>query len=314
MVAAVMMRMVFVGGWCMTMRWIVCDVPGVVLVMILSLLCAKVLGCPDRWWSGDGVGGVSGRPEMITKVIWWCGDVDRIYRGDGMEEMMIWWFGSWPESWPEKMAATGTRRKNIENGGSGGVWRCGGQRVRESDDGDRIRWVLWEDFWCWRKSSPETFTREGGAVVVVAVRIFGRRRESYERVQSKSDYSLYTISDKGVFLALLVYVNYIIITGNSVFEIEKFKVYLKSKFKVVDTDKGICLNQRKYVLDLIIEYAGLYLMASVFSDNPESGAREPPWPQGDIFGYENDVRGHYGTFNIGISQKVIGIAVEVLLS
>ncbi|GJS49217.1 putative reverse transcriptase domain-containing protein [Tanacetum coccineum] len=77
--------------------------------------------------------------------------------------------------------------------------------------------------------------------------------------QSKSDYSLYTKSDKGVFLALLVYVDDIIITGNSVSEIEKFKVFLKSKFmikdlgklkyflgiEVVDTDKGICLNQRK---------------------------------------------------------------------
>ncbi|GKC34259.1 ribonuclease H-like domain-containing protein, partial [Tanacetum coccineum] len=86
--------------------------------------------------------------------------------------------------------------------------------------------------------------------------------------QSKSDYSLYTKSDKGVFLALLVYVDDIIITGNSVSEIEKFKVFLKSKFmikdlgklkyflgiKVVDIDKGICLNQRKYVLDLLSEY------------------------------------------------------------
>ncbi|GJU39658.1 ribonuclease H-like domain-containing protein [Tanacetum coccineum] len=89
--------------------------------------------------------------------------------------------------------------------------------------------------------------------------------------QSKSDYSLYTKSDKGVFLALLVYVDDIIITGNSVSEIEKFKVFLKSKFmikdlgkfkyflgiEVVDTDKGICLNQRKYVLDLLSEYGML---------------------------------------------------------
>ncbi|GKC77016.1 ribonuclease H-like domain-containing protein [Tanacetum coccineum] len=86
--------------------------------------------------------------------------------------------------------------------------------------------------------------------------------------QSKSDYSLYTKSDKGVFLAFLVYVDDIIITGNSVFEIEKFKVFPKSKFmikdlgklkyffriEVIDTDKGICLNQRKYVLDLLSEY------------------------------------------------------------
>ncbi|GKC51197.1 ribonuclease H-like domain-containing protein [Tanacetum coccineum] len=89
--------------------------------------------------------------------------------------------------------------------------------------------------------------------------------------QSKSDYSLYTKSDKGVFLALLVYVDDIIITGNNVSEIEKFKVFLKSKFmikdlgklkyflgiKVIDADKGICLNQRKYVLDLLSDYGML---------------------------------------------------------
>nr|GEX39230.1 ribonuclease H-like domain-containing protein [Tanacetum cinerariifolium] len=52
--------------------------------------------------------------------------------------------------------------------------------------------------------------------------------------QSKSGYSLYTKSDKGVFLAFLVYVDEIIITGNSVSEIEKFKVFLKSKFMIKD--------------------------------------------------------------------------------
>ncbi|GJX11580.1 ribonuclease H-like domain-containing protein, partial [Tanacetum coccineum] len=67
-------------------------------------------------------------------------------------------------------------------------------------------------------------------------------------IQSKSEYSLYTKSDKGVFLTLLVYVDDIIIAGNNVSEIEKFKVY---------TDKGICLNQRKYVLDLMSEYGML---------------------------------------------------------
>ncbi|GKA95984.1 ribonuclease H-like domain-containing protein [Tanacetum coccineum] len=65
--------------------------------------------------------------------------------------------------------------------------------------------------------------------------------------------------------------NDIIITGNSIFEIEKFKVFLKSKFmikdlgklkyflgiEVVDTDKGIFLNQRKYVLDLLSKYGML---------------------------------------------------------
>ncbi|GJV84095.1 ribonuclease H-like domain-containing protein [Tanacetum coccineum] len=85
------------------------------------------------------------------------------------------------------------------------------------------------------------------------------------------------MSDKGVFLALLVYVDDIIITCNSVFEIEKFKVFLKSKFmikdlgklkyflgiEVVDTDKGICLNQRKYVLDLLSDYDYQKLMGKL---------------------------------------------------
>ncbi|GJR89087.1 ribonuclease H-like domain-containing protein [Tanacetum coccineum] len=66
--------------------------------------------------------------------------------------------------------------------------------------------------------------------------------------QSKFDYSLYTKSDKGVFLALLVYVDDIIITG-------KLKYFLG--IEVVDTDKGICLNQRKYALDLLSEYGML---------------------------------------------------------
>ncbi|GJY83844.1 ribonuclease H-like domain-containing protein [Tanacetum coccineum] len=89
--------------------------------------------------------------------------------------------------------------------------------------------------------------------------------------QSKSDYSLYTKSENDVFLALLVYVDDIIVTGNNVSEIEKFKDFLRTKFmikdlgklkyflriEVIDTDKGICLNQRKYVLDLLTDYGML---------------------------------------------------------
>ncbi|GJQ93390.1 ribonuclease H-like domain-containing protein [Tanacetum coccineum] len=72
--------------------------------------------------------------------------------------------------------------------------------------------------------------------------------------QSKSDYSFFTKSDKGVFLALLVYVDDIIITG-------KLKYFLG--IEVVDTDKGICLNQRKYVLDLLFEYDYQKLMGKL---------------------------------------------------
>ncbi|GJW91119.1 ribonuclease H-like domain-containing protein [Tanacetum coccineum] len=85
--------------------------------------------------------------------------------------------------------------------------------------------------------------------------------------QSKSDYSLYTKSDKGVFLALLL-MWMILSLLVSISKIDKFKVFLKSKFvikdlwnlkyflsiEVIDTHKRICLNQRKYVLDLSFEY------------------------------------------------------------
>ena len=89
--------------------------------------------------------------------------------------------------------------------------------------------------------------------------------------QSKSDYSLFTKSDNGVFLDLLVYVDDIIITGNSVTEIERFKAFLNSKFMIKDLGKlkyflgievndienGIYLDQRKYCLDLLSEYGML---------------------------------------------------------
>ncbi|GJY41082.1 ribonuclease H-like domain-containing protein, partial [Tanacetum coccineum] len=108
---------------------------------------------------------------------------------------------------------------------------------------------------------------------------------------SKVDYSLYTKSNMDVFLALLVYVDDIIIIGNNVYEIDKFKVFLMSKFmikdlrnlkyfldiEVIDTDNGICLNQRKYVLDLLINYgmpackpAKAPLMSNIINSNEAS--------------------------------------------
>ncbi|GJW90197.1 ribonuclease H-like domain-containing protein, partial [Tanacetum coccineum] len=92
-----------------------------------------------------------------------------------------------------------------------------------------------------------------------------------ETVYMKPPEGYFLLFNKGVFLTLLVYVNDIIITGNSISDIDKFKVFLKSKFmikdlgkhkyffgiEVSDTDKAICLNQRKYVLALLSEYGML---------------------------------------------------------
>ncbi|GKC89966.1 ribonuclease H-like domain-containing protein [Tanacetum coccineum] len=57
--------------------------------------------------------------------------------------------------------------------------------------------------------------------------------------QSKSGYSLFTKSENGNFLALFVYVDDIIVTGNNFDEIQKFKEFLRTK---------------KYCLDLLSEF------------------------------------------------------------
>nr|GFA12251.1 ribonuclease H-like domain-containing protein [Tanacetum cinerariifolium] len=102
-------------------------------------------------------------------------------------------------------------------------------------------------------------------------------------VQSKFDYSLFTKKSNKVFIALLVYVDDIVITGNALVEIEKFKMFLKSKFKikdlgklkyflgieVLDNDDGIGLSQRNYCLELLHEY-GLLAAKPVDTPLPEN--------------------------------------------
>ncbi|GKB94890.1 ribonuclease H-like domain-containing protein, partial [Tanacetum coccineum] len=98
-------------------------------------------------------------------------------------------------------------------------------------------------------------------------------------VQSKYDYSLFTKSSDKVFIILLVYVDDIVIAGNDLNEIEKFKQFLKSKFQIKDLGKlkyfleievldnkdGICLSQRKYCLELLHEFG---LLATKHVDTP----------------------------------------------
>ncbi|XP_058779826.1 uncharacterized mitochondrial protein AtMg00810-like [Vicia villosa] len=83
--------------------------------------------------------------------------------------------------------------------------------------------------------------------------------------QSTSDYSLFTLKNDGDFTALLVYVDDIIITGNSLTEFSRIKAILDVNFKIKDlgilkyflglevahSKNGICISQRKYCLDLL---------------------------------------------------------------
>nr|GEU69307.1 ribonuclease H-like domain-containing protein [Tanacetum cinerariifolium] len=84
-------------------------------------------------------------------------------------------------------------------------------------------------------------------------------------IYSKNDYSLYVKSKKGLFVALSVYVDDIVITQSDLTEIESFKRFLSSKFMIKDlgelkyflgivvlkNQNGICLSQRKYCLELL---------------------------------------------------------------
>ncbi|GJY15252.1 ribonuclease H-like domain-containing protein [Tanacetum coccineum] len=102
-------------------------------------------------------------------------------------------------------------------------------------------------------------------------------------VQSKFDYSLFTKKYDDVLIALLVYVDHIVITGNNLSEIEKFKLFLKSKSQIKDLEKlkyflgievldnkdGICLSQRNYCLELLHE-CGMLTAKHVDTSLPEN--------------------------------------------
>ena len=88
--------------------------------------------------------------------------------------------------------------------------------------------------------------------------------------QSKSDYSLFTKKVNQTFIALLVYVDDILIASNDVQAVEDLKTSLNHDFKLKDlgnlkyflglevakSEKGISLCQRKYALR-VLKDAGL---------------------------------------------------------
>lgn len=94
---------------------------------------------------------------------------------------------------------------------------------------------------------------------------FATALKNYGFQQSYSDYSLFSFNRDGVSLYVLVYVDDLIVTGNSTTAISEFKQYLDSCFHMKDlgllkyflgievarSPDGIYLCQRKYVLDIL---------------------------------------------------------------
>ncbi|GKA36056.1 ribonuclease H-like domain-containing protein [Tanacetum coccineum] len=89
-----------------------------------------------------------------------------------------------------------------------------------------------------------------------------------DKSKSKFDYSLYTKHRSGMFIALLVYIDDIMITGSDIDGINEFKLFLSTKFlikylgclkyflgiEVIENDLGLCMAQRKYCMELLHEY------------------------------------------------------------
>ncbi|GKA02182.1 ribonuclease H-like domain-containing protein [Tanacetum coccineum] len=117
-----------------------------------------------------------------------------------------------------------------------------------------------------------------------------------------NDYSLFTKSKDNKFIALLIYVDDIVVTGNCVNEFDKFN--LKSKFNIKDlgslkyflgievikTGDDLCLSQRKYCLELLKEYGflGCKPVSTPMECNsvlPYVATSEDPLPD-NIIGYQ----------------------------
>ncbi|GKD57561.1 ribonuclease H-like domain-containing protein [Tanacetum coccineum] len=114
--------------------------------------------------------------------------------------------------------------------------------------------------------------------------------DNQQGTQSKFDYYLFTKKFGYVFVALFVYVDDIVITGNNLSEIGKFKVFLKSKFKIKDLGKlkyflgievldnadDVCLRQE------LLEYIGVHV-------NDASESSKPSWGKTLLCKHEKSV-------------------------
>ncbi|KAL5549493.1 hypothetical protein UlMin_004724 [Ulmus minor] len=110
-----------------------------------------------------------------------------------------------------------------------------------------------------KQASRQWFSKFSGVIISLGFR------------QSPSDHSLFVRNSNGHFMALLAYVDDVIIASSDQQAIVKLKSDLNKEFKLKDlgdlkyflgleiarSTAGICVSQRKYVLDLLSEFGYL---------------------------------------------------------
>jgi len=112
---------------------------------------------------------------------------------------------------------------------------------------------LWKSLYGLKQASRQWFEKLSSFLISIGF------------VQSQSDHSLFIRNNSSCFFAFLVYVDDVILTGNSLKDIEDVKALLNSAFKIKDLGnlkyflgfevarckKGIHICQRKYALDIL---------------------------------------------------------------
>ncbi|XP_071688695.1 uncharacterized mitochondrial protein AtMg00810-like [Rutidosis leptorrhynchoides] len=140
----------------------------------------------------------------------------------------------------------------------------------------------------------------------------------YGFVKSVNDYSLFVKFTSNACIYLLVYVDDIVITGSSLKDIQDCKTYLSTKFKIkdlgnleyflgielVNNDSGVCLSQRKYILEVISEFGML-------TNKPVA----TPMESGIVFANLHEhSRYDYLLDNISEYQKLVGKLIYIALT
>jgi hypothetical protein len=147
------------------------------------------------------------------------------------------------------------------------------------------------------KLPPGFISKEKGQVCKLNKSLYGLKQASRQWfskfsntlllhgfVQSKSDYSLFTKSNGSSFIALLVYVDDIVLASNDKQAIDDLIVFLNNQFKLKDlgplkfflgleiarTSKGISLCQRKFALEVLNDAGQLAARPTKFPMEPNA--------------------------------------------